>query len=108
MEEAAGSRGRRMERRVRHEQPDPLTDASPAPSRTGSGLPSVAINPRNGQLYVVWPDPRLNDGLNDESLITASGDGGAKWSAAEMVSPRGCHSSGKDSTAVYAATANTG
>jgi hypothetical protein len=65
---------------------NPLTGASPAPSRTGSGLPSVAINPVNGQLYVAWEDGRFNSG-NDESLITTSGDGGATWSTPELVNP---------------------
>lgn len=69
---------------------NPLTDAAPAPSRTGSGLPSVAINPANGQLYVAWEDPRFNGGQQDESLITTSSDGGASWSAPQRVnSPTG-------------------
>lgn len=66
---------------------NPATGAPPAPSRTGSGLPSVAINPLTGQLYVVWEDPRFNGGQDDESLITTSSDGGASWSAPELVNP---------------------
>ena len=64
---------------------NPLTHTAPAPSRTGSGLPSVAISPANGQLYVVWEDARFNGMQNDESLISTSTDGGGSWSAPKLV-----------------------
>jgi hypothetical protein len=63
----------------------PLSNAPPAPSRTGDIIPEPAINPTNGQLYVVWQDARFNSFANDEAVISTSSDGGATWSAPERV-----------------------
>jgi hypothetical protein len=52
--------------------------------RTG-GLPSAAIDPRNGRLYVVWQDDSLSGGV-DYLLMTRSDDGGRNWSAPQVVS----------------------
>lgn len=60
---------------------NPYTNAAPAPARTGSGIPEVAINPTDGQLYLVWEDARFNGGQNDESVISTSSDGGDTWSS---------------------------
>jgi len=63
----------------------PYTNAPPAPSRTGGDIPEPAINPNTGQLYVVWEDARWNGGSNDEVTLSTSSDGGATWSAPELV-----------------------
>jgi hypothetical protein len=64
---------------------DPATNAPPAPSRTGDIIPEPAINPNNGQLYVVWQDSRFNGFANDEVVISTSNNGGATWSAPALV-----------------------
>jgi hypothetical protein len=54
--------------------------------RTG-GLPSAAIDPATGKMYVVWQDTRFNpSGLND-IVLSVSSDGGRRWSAPRPVSP---------------------
>jgi hypothetical protein len=64
---------------------NPYTNAPPAPSRTGDIVPEPAINPNTGQLYVVWQDARFNGFANDEVVISTSTNGGATWSAPELV-----------------------
>jgi hypothetical protein len=64
---------------------DPETNEPPAPSRTGDIIPEPAINPTTGQLYVVWQDSRFNGSANDEVVLSTSSDGGATWSAPELV-----------------------
>jgi hypothetical protein len=64
---------------------NPYTNSAPAPSRTGDIIPEPAINPTNGQLYVVWQDARFNGFHNDEVVITTSSNGGSTWSAPERV-----------------------
>lgn len=59
---------------------NPATNAPPAPSRTGDIIPEAAIDPTNGQLYVVWQDARWNNLTNDEVAITTSNDRGTTWS----------------------------
>src|SRR6266571_6051958 len=49
--------------------------------RTGSGLPEVAIDASNGQLYVVWEDARFTGGTVNQAVISTSTNGGATWSA---------------------------
>ncbi len=56
-----------------------------AGSRTGAGLPSVAIDGRTGALYVVWEDDRLTPGT-DQILLSRSTDGGQTWSSPIKVS----------------------
>jgi hypothetical protein len=63
----------------------PSTNAAPAPSRTGDVVPQPAINPTNGQLYVVWQDARFNGSKADEVAISTSTDGGASWSPPAQV-----------------------
>ena len=48
--------------------------------RTGDIIPEPAIDPANGQLYVVWQDGRFTDGQFDEVALATSTDGGATWS----------------------------
>jgi hypothetical protein len=66
---------------------DPRTDTPPAPLRTGDITPSPAIDPRTGDLYVVWQDSRFSG--QDEIAISTSGDGGATWSTPKRVSTPG-------------------
>lgn len=54
-------------------------------SRTGDGLPSAAVDPRNGALYVVWQDDRFSPGT-DQVVLSRSTDGGQTWSAPKLVS----------------------
>ncbi len=54
-------------------------------SRTGAGLPSAAIDGRNGAVYVVWEDGRFTSGT-DQIVLSRSTDGGQTWSAPQRVS----------------------
>ncbi len=48
--------------------------------RTAQRIPSAAIDPASGRLYVVWQDAHFGDGHHDEIAIASSADGGATWS----------------------------
>ena len=65
---------------------DPVTGA---PLRTGDIIPQPAIDPRSGQLYVVWQDARANatDPNQDALFISTSRRGGltGTWSAPAVV-----------------------
>src|SRR5262249_41808422 len=66
-----------------------LTDVDPNTGqalRTGEGLPSAAIDPATGQLYVTWTDARFTGGQFNQVVISTSTDGGATWSAPAVVS----------------------
>src|SRR6266568_4260802 len=54
--------------------------------RTGAGLPSVAIDASNGDLYVVWEDARFTSGTVNQAVISTSTNGGAHWSGPAVVS----------------------
>jgi hypothetical protein len=54
--------------------------------RTGAGLPSVAIDASNGNLYVVWEDARFTGGAVNQVVISSSTDGGAHWSVPAVAS----------------------
>ena len=58
------------------------------PLRTGAdiggGLPDIAANPRNGDLYVVWEDSRFS-GTHNDIALSKSTDGGLTWSAPQKV-----------------------
>jgi hypothetical protein len=54
-------------------------------TRTGDIIPEPAIDPANGQLYVVWQDARFNGFNHDEVAISTSTDGGTTWSAPARV-----------------------
>ncbi len=62
---------------------DPNTGA---PLRTGAGLPSAAVDPSTGQLYVAWTDARFTSGATNQVVISTSTNGGASWTAPELVS----------------------
>ena len=48
--------------------------------RTGDIIPEPAIDPKSGQLYVVWQDSRFNGHHFDEVALSTSTNGGATWS----------------------------
>ncbi|MGF6545721.1 sialidase family protein [Paraburkholderia youngii] len=50
------------------------------PLRTGDVIPEPAIDPANGQLYVVWQDSRFSARQFDEIALSTSTDGGNSWS----------------------------
>ena len=54
--------------------------------RTGSILPAVAVDGRDGTLYVVWQDGRHTGAFIPQILLSVSTDGGATWSEPELVS----------------------
>jgi hypothetical protein len=54
-------------------------------SRTGDGLPSAAIDPTTGHLYVVWQDQRFTPGTVQVAM-TVSADGKGSWSAPRRIS----------------------
>ena len=58
---------------------------SGVPRRTAEGIPSVAIDPRNGALYVAWQDDRFTPGI-DQVVLSRSTDGGETWSEPQRVS----------------------
>jgi hypothetical protein len=65
-----------------------VTDTDPntgAALRTGEGLPSAAIDPSTGQLYVVWSDNRFTGTIN-QIVITTSTDGGTTWTKPAAIS----------------------
>jgi titin len=57
---------------------DPNTGAG---VRTGEELPAMAVDPRSGNIYVVWEDTRFSSGARDEVAFSMSNDGGLTWTA---------------------------
>lgn len=53
--------------------------------RTAQGIPSAAIDPATGTLYLVWQDARFTPGV-DQVVLSRSTDGGLSWSAPIRVS----------------------
>ena len=49
--------------------------------RTGAGLPSVAIDPRTGELYLAVAGTDFTGGAYDQIKLVHSTDGGRTWSA---------------------------
>jgi hypothetical protein len=56
-----------------------------AGQRTGGILPSAAVDPRTGDLYVAWQDERFSPGT-DQVVLSRSTDGGETWSEPQLVS----------------------
>jgi hypothetical protein len=52
--------------------------------RTG-GLPAAAIDPTTDAMYVVWQDTRFRSDGHNDTVISASTDGGATWSSPARV-----------------------
>lgn len=53
--------------------------------RTGEGLPSLAVDPGNGNLYVAWTDDDFSPGVS-QVLFSRSTDGGRTWSPRRRIS----------------------
>ena len=49
--------------------------------RTGDIIPDIAVDPNNGNLYIVWQDSRFSGGAHDDIAFSMSTDGGFNWSA---------------------------
>jgi hypothetical protein len=47
--------------------------------RVGDEVPDAAIDPRNGDVYVVWEDARFSGFRYDEVVLSRSSDGGRTW-----------------------------
>jgi len=54
------------------------------PVRAG-GIPNIAVNRKNGTLYVVWEDARFSGLLRDGIVLSKSMDGGFTWSSPVQV-----------------------
>ncbi len=54
--------------------------------RTSGGIPAVAVDASNGNLYVVWEDARFTNGAFNQIVISRSTDGGSTWSSPALVS----------------------
>lgn len=59
--------------------------AGVAGMRTGEILSSLAVDPRDGTLYLAWQDSRFTPGV-DQVVLSRSPDGGATWTEPVRVS----------------------
>jgi hypothetical protein len=48
--------------------------------RTGAGLPDIAVDPGNGNLYAVWESSGFSDHDHNDIALSRSTDGGLNWS----------------------------
>jgi hypothetical protein len=55
---------------------DPDTGAG---VRTSGGLPEIAVDRNNGNLYAVWEDGRFSGGAHNDIAFSMSTDGGGTW-----------------------------
>ncbi|HEV2444932.1 MAG TPA: sialidase family protein, partial [Candidatus Sulfopaludibacter sp.] len=53
--------------------------------RSGAGIPSAAVDPASGAIYLVWSDARFSGGLRDGIALSKSLDGGVTWWAPAQV-----------------------
>src|SRR5262249_23859431 len=49
--------------------------------RSGEQVPAVAVDPRSGNIYVVWEDARFSGGAIDQIAFSMSNDGGLDWTS---------------------------
>jgi len=61
---------------------------SEVPGMRSGMLPAAAIDPVTGTMYAVWQDTRFNPGGLNDIVLSVSADGGARWSAPQVVSPK--------------------
>jgi hypothetical protein len=57
-----------------------------ADMRTG-GLPSAAVDPVTGHLFVSWQDARFREDALNDIVVSRSVDGGASWGSLMVVNP---------------------
>lgn len=50
------------------------------PVRDASGLPSIAVNPGSGEIYIAWQDRNANSAGLVGAFVARSNDGGLTWS----------------------------
>lgn len=55
--------------------------------RAGENVPTAAVDPNNGTIYVAWQDARYREDTSNDIVIASSPDGGATWSSVERVNP---------------------
>jgi hypothetical protein len=55
--------------------------------RAGEGLPTAAVDPETGRIYVAWTDARFRTDEANDILVTSSADEGLTWSGATRVNP---------------------
>jgi hypothetical protein len=55
------------------------------PVRTGDILPSIAVDPVTGAVWVAWQDARFSSGARDGIVLAHSEDGGQSWSTPVQV-----------------------
>jgi hypothetical protein len=53
--------------------------------RSGSGIPSIAVDRHSGAVYTVWQDRRFGDGSYPSIALSQSLDGGFTWSTPVQV-----------------------
>lgn len=53
--------------------------------RAANGIPSAAVDPKSGAIYLVWQDARFSGKLRDGIALSRSLDGGLTWSAPVQV-----------------------
>ncbi|WP_051806518.1 sialidase family protein [Streptomyces sp. NRRL F-2747] len=57
--------------------------------RAGSTLPSPAVDPKTGTLYMAYEGADFSGGAFDSVQLVRSTDGGRTWGAPELISPKG-------------------
>ncbi|WP_327136176.1 glycoside hydrolase (plasmid) [Streptomyces sp. NBC_01343] len=57
--------------------------------RAASTLPSPAVDPKTGTLYMAYEGSDFSGGAFDEVQLVRSTDGGRTWGAPELISPKG-------------------
>jgi hypothetical protein len=60
---------------------DPENGVAVVNSSSGFPNPAVAMDPRNGNLYVVWEETQFSNGQYSSIALSMSSDGGLTWSA---------------------------
>jgi hypothetical protein len=53
--------------------------------RTGFGIPSTAVDPASGAVYITWEDGRFSGGQREGVALSKSADGGITWSGPVQV-----------------------
>ena len=65
-----------------------ITTEKGEPVRTEDFTASIAVDPRNGALYLAWQDARFSGGKRDGIAFSRSDDGGRHWSRPVQINTR--------------------